>query len=206
MKHKFQEQDLGSVFEKPIILDSHNDSMLNVVDEETWLPIINLAGNTTFHIDIPKLKKGGLNIPFFAAFTEGYGKNIKKSISRTLALINALHFTEEKNLDSFKITSSLKDIIDTVNKGKIAAVPTIEGAYSLNEDYSLELLNQYNDLGIKLITLTWNYSNNLGEGAESIYNDVSKTASSGGLTKLGEKIILEMNRLEIGRASCRERV
>lgn len=59
----------------------------------------------------------------------------------------------------------------------------------------MELLSQYKDLGIKAITLTWNYSNNLGEGASKIYNDKKETPSSGGLTELGKKVVGEMNRL-----------
>ncbi len=186
-----------TAFNNPIILDTHNDTMMKVVDDETWLPKVNLGEGTSFHIDIPKLKKGGLNIPFFAAFNEGYDENTDRRISRTLALINALYFTEEKNPDTFKIARNLKDIVDIVNDGKISAVPTIEGAYSLDNDNSLELLHQYNDLGIKAIGLTWNYSNKLGEGVSKIYGDKAKTPSSGGLTELGEKIVLEMNKLGI---------
>lgn len=197
MKNKLDEIDLDNIFKKPITIDSHNDTMLHVIDEETWLPKTNLGENTSFHIDIPKLKKAGLNVPFFAAFTEGYGDNTERSISRTLALINALYFTEKNNLDTFRIAKNLKDIIKITNEEKIAAVPTIEGAYSLDKDHSLELLNQYKDLGIKLITLTWNYSNKLGEGASKIYGDEKKTPSSGGLTKFGEKLVSEMNRLGI---------
>lgn len=195
MNYNLDDLDLDSILKNPIIVDSHNDAMLNVVDDESWLPKIDLGESTSFQIDIPKLKKGGLNIPFFSAFTEGYGEDTDKSISRTLSLINGLYFTEKNNLDTFKITKSLKEIIETIEKGKIAAVPTIEGAYSLDKDYSLELLNQYNDLGIKVITLTWNYSNKLGEGVSKVYGDKKRTPSSGGLTELGEKIVLEMNKL-----------
>lgn len=186
------EYNLVKSFKKPYILDTHNDTMLRIIHQDTWLPRVDLGSSTDFHIDIPKLQKGGLNIPFFAAYTEGFGENTNKSISRTLALINALYFTEKKNSDSLKIIKSFKDIVDAINDGKIAAVPAIEGSYSLDRDYSFELLHQYKDLGIKAITLTWNYSNALGEGASKTYNDKSKTPSSGGLTEHGKNIIAEM--------------
>lgn len=189
--------NLDTAFKHPIILDSHNDTMMKVVDDKTWLPKVDLGKNTSFHIDIPKLRKGGLNIPFFAAYTEGYYGNTNRSISRTLALINGLYYTEKNNPDTFKISKDLNEIANAVNEKKIAAVPTIEGAYSLDDDHSLELLNQYNDLGIKAIGLTWNYSNKLGEGASRVYGDKKKTVSSGGLTEHGKKVILEMNRLGI---------
>ncbi|NLJ99041.1 MAG: membrane dipeptidase [Tissierellia bacterium] len=178
-----------------IVVDSHNDTMMKAINSTTWLPETDILENTNFHIDIPKLQAGGLNVPFFAAYTSGYYGNTPRSISRTLALINALHWTEENNSDVFKITTSLKEIEKAVHEGKIAAVPTIEGAYSLDEDNAIELLHQYYDLGIRAVGFTWNSSNDLGEGANRQYGDPERTPSSGGLTKLGEEVAKEMNRL-----------
>lgn len=180
-----------------IIVDSHNDTMMKCIDEETWLPKIDIGKSTDNHIDIPKLKKGRLNVPFFAAFTDGYHDNTPRSISRTLALINALHWTEENNKDEFKIVGSVDDILRTVDEEKIAAVPTIEGGYSFDENNALELIKQYYDLGIRAVAFNWNYSNSLGEGASRIYNDPKETPSHGGLTDLGKTLVYEMNRLGI---------
>lgn len=178
-----------------IVVDSHNDTMMKIIDEETWLPKVNIGENTENHIDIPKFKKGGINVGFFAAFTEGYYNNTERSISRTLALINALYWTESKNEELFKIASNIEEIRDSVKEDKIVAVPTIEGGYSFDKNNLKELLTQYNDLGIKAIAFNWNYSNNLGEGAASTYNDPNETISPLGLTKLGRELVLEMNRL-----------
>lgn len=180
-----------------IVVDTHNDTMMKVIDSITWLPKIDIKDNTKNHIDIPKLRAGGLNVPFFAAYTSGFYGNTPKSISRTLALINGLYWTEINNRDIFKITSSTKQIEKTVKEGKIAAVPTIEGAYSLDKNNAIGLVNQYYNLGIRVIGLTWNYSNNLGEGASRVYGDTPRTPSSGGLTSLGKEVIKEMNRLGI---------
>lgn len=178
-----------------IVVDGHNDTMMNIIDEKTWLPIVNIGDETRNHIDIPKLKAGGLNVPFFSAYTKGYCNNVAKSISRTLALINALYWTEEKNLDEFKIIKSVEEIEKAVIEKKIAAVPTIEGAYSLNKENAIELLKQYYDLGIKVVGFNWNYSNELGEGASRIFSDDLETKSSGGLTRLGQEVTRKMNEL-----------
>ncbi|GIN19428.1 MAG TPA: membrane dipeptidase [Bacillus bacterium] len=178
-----------------IITDGHSDTMSNVVDSSTWLPKVDIGKDTPFEVDIPKLQAGGLNVPFFAAYTSGYYNNTPRSISRTLALINALYWTEKNNPDTFKISTSLKEIEKTVHAGKIAAVPTIEGAYSMDEENAIELLHQYRDLGIKEIGFNWNYSNALGEGANREYNDPNRTPSEGGLTDLGAEVAKEMNKL-----------
>ena len=178
-----------------IIVDSHNDTMIKIIDEETWLPLVDIGKNTDFHIDIPKMKAGKLQASFFAAFSSE-GK-AKRSLSRSLALINALYWTEANNKDEFIITTTYNEIQDAILGGKIAAIPSVEGAYSITEQNYLDLIKQYYDLGIKAIALNWNYSNSLGEGASEEYADANKTKSAGGLTKLGEKTIKLMNELGI---------
>ncbi|MFA1820345.1 dipeptidase [Virgibacillus oceani] len=179
----------------PMVVDSHIDTLMKVVEDETGLPAVDIGEETDFEIDIPKLQEAGLHVPFMAAFTAGHYDDHAKNISDTLAPIHALYWTEKNNSESFTIASTLDEIRQAVKDEKIAAVPAIEGAYSLAGEHALELLHQYYDLGITTIGFTWNYSNALGEGADRVYNDRNNTPSDGGLTELGETIVKEMNRL-----------
>ena len=36
-----------------IIVDGHNDTMMKVIDKDTWLPKIDIGKDTNNHIDIP---------------------------------------------------------------------------------------------------------------------------------------------------------
>ena len=176
-----------------VVVDTHNDTMMKVVDPTTWLPSVNIGeGQTTFHIDIPKMQQGGLDVAFFAAYTTDCGSH-SLNVSRTLALNNALHWTVGNNPDLIGIATSFKEIHELTKKGKIAAVPAIEGAYSLRSSEDIELLHQYYDLGVRAVTLTHSASNCLGEGIYRQY--VDGTPSSGGLTDFGREVIREMNRL-----------
>ncbi|MEW8973733.1 MAG: dipeptidase [Tissierellaceae bacterium] len=188
-------EDRSNIHFNSIVVDGHNDTMMKVIDENTWLPKVNIGNNTDNHIDIQKLKKGGLNAPFFAAYTQGYYGNNPRSISRTLSLINALYWTEKENEDTFKISTCVREIEKFTRDGKIAAVPTIEGGYSLNKDNYMGLIRQYYDLGVRVLGFTWNYSNELGEGASGTYGDTSHTTSPKGLTDLGKELVGEMNKL-----------
>src|SRR5699024_6811632 len=193
-----QVQDAESIHFNSTVVDGHNDTMMKVVDEGSWLPETDIGEETSFQLDIPKLREGGIDAPFFAAYTSGYYNNNPRSISRTLALINALYWTEEQNPQDLNISSTTKEIRQTVKNNKIAAIPTIEGAYSLQEHNALGLLHQYYDLGVKVLGFNWNYSNALGEGADRVYGDPDRTASEGGLTDLGAEVAREMN--DIGMA------
>src|SRR5699024_5413203 len=163
-----------------IIVDSHVDTLTKVIDEETWLPTTDIGEDTSFESDIPKLKTGGIHVPFFAAYTPGFYNNTARSLSHTLAMIHALYWTETNNPADLKITPTTDEIFEALGEGKIAAVPSIEGAYSIDGNNAIELLKQYHDLGITTIGFTWNYSNVLGEGAHQVFGDQMKTPSSGG--------------------------
>ena len=65
-------------------------------------------------------------------YTSGYIEPDRAN-SRLLALINALHWTESMNKENFGLATSVKEIERLVHEGKSAGVPTIEGAYSLEE-------------------------------------------------------------------------
>lgn len=181
--------------DKFTLVDTHNDTMMHVVDEETWLPRLDIGQGTDLHIDIGKLEDGGIDIAYFAAFNEGFNRDTEKSLSSTLSLINALYFTEEKNRGRFKIIRELGDIEELLGEGKRGALPTIEGAYAFDGENSEELLNQFLDLGVRVIAFTWNYSNHLAEGISETYGEDLDEKSPEGLTSLGKKMIENMNNL-----------
>ncbi len=180
------------IHEDALVIDTHNDTMLRVIDRDTWLPVTDIGNLTSAQLDIPKMEAGGLDVAFFGSYTGGYTQ-IGRSGSRLLALINALHWTERMNSEKFGLATSVKEIEKLVREGKSVGVPTIEGAYSLEEYNAIELLHQYYDLGIRVVGLCWSNSNSLGEGVNERY--VDGTPSEGGLTELGVKVVKEMNKL-----------
>ncbi|MGE5630190.1 MAG: dipeptidase [Caulobacteraceae bacterium] len=191
-------ENAAKIHDDAIVVDTHSDTLLNILDRSTWLPAVNIAEETDFQLDIPKMQQGGVDVQTFGAYTSGYafstgGQNFIRGNSRLLALINGLRWTLENNQDTMELALSLEDINRILNDGKVAAVSSIEGGYSLNETTGLELLRQYHDLGVRMLALTWSNSNALGEGVNEAYRD--GTPSSGGLTELGREVIREMNRL-----------
>jgi membrane dipeptidase len=166
--------------------------MMKVVDLKTGLPKIDIGKETNFHIDIPKASVGGLNVAYFGAFSDYVGSDDISSIkanSKTLALLNALHWTVKNNVDTITIAKSVVEIKEAVLNRKIAAVPTIEGAYSLEKKNAIELLNQYYDVGVRVVGYVWNSPNALGSGTTGPIDM--------GLTELGYEVTKEMNRLGI---------
>lgn len=191
------EQD--SVEDISVVVDTHSDTLTKMLDDKTWLPSVDIGGDTTFDIDIPKLKRGGVDVQYFAAFTSGYYANGKpdypRANSRLLAQMNALYWTIGNNSQHIGLAKSMEDISRLIESDKISAVLSIEGTYSIGDENGKKLLRQYHDLGVRAAGLVWNHSNALGEGVNGTY--MYDMPSEGGLTELGREVVREMNRLGI---------
>ena len=147
------------------------------------------------HIDLPRLKKGGVNVPVFAAFApKSYYPN--RALDRSLAIINNMYHNIEKNPEYLELAHTAEDIKQIVlDKDKKAGILALEGMDAVKQPDGLNLLKQYRDLGVRIGGLAWNTSNELAEGLDSVYADGTK--SHEGLTEFGEKIVKKMNKFGI---------
>ncbi|RQD69429.1 MAG: membrane dipeptidase [Tindallia sp. MSAO_Bac2] len=185
------------IHQNAVVMDMHNDTMMKVVDENTWLPVINIGEETPadFQLNLKKAGEGGLDVAFYAAYTAyqtDFSDVMARTNSRSLALLHALHWTVAQNRDSMALAESLGEIEKGIQEGKHVAVASLEGMYQFGPEYSKELLHQYYDLGIRAAGMVWNTPNDLGAGA-----NVANHEENAGLTDKGIEMIGEMNRLGI---------
>lgn len=80
----------------------------------------------------------------------------------------------------------LTDLSETPSDGKVNALLTIEGGEPVE---SIEALEEFHSLGIRLMTLTWNRINKIGSGMMS--------GDEKGLTDFGKDIVRKMNGLNM---------
>jgi len=171
------------IHQKAIIVDGHCDTILEIMNHKRNLG----KKSTTGHLDIPRMKEGGINVQFFAVFIEDIYKP-DRSLKRTLQLIDCFYEEIEKNQDDISLVINYNQIKDVNRAGKIAAILSIEGGEALEGD--LGVLRVLYRLGVRLLTLTWNQRNRIADGM-----DESRTGS--GLTEFGLKVIDEMNDLRM---------
>lgn len=179
-----------------IVVDAHNDTLMKVIDEVSWLPVIDLGGPTPadFQLDLEKARAGGLDVAFYAAYTDYRTDSMyttARTNSRSLALINALFWNVGRNHDMV-LATSFRDIEMGLAEGKHVALASLEGMYQFTTGNAVQLLHQYYDLGIRAAGIVWNTPNSLGAGA-----NVHNKAPEAGLTEIGKEVIREMNRLGI---------
>ena len=206
----FSSKQPEEIHREALVLDAHNDLLLwltpphdlfpwEAEPPQSFLPVLNLNqdldGITRYgHIDLSKLKEGGLDVPFFAVFSsERYARG--RSLDKALAQVYAFHYNMKGNREKIAQARTLGDIEKLTRKGKIAAVLTVEGADYIEEPGGKELLHQLYDLGVKVLAPTWNYSNELAEGLYSEHWNGRPSPDNMGLTAYGENIVQKMNDL-----------
>jgi len=172
-------EQAAELHKRTVVLDAHCDTLTVLAQQNRNLGQLGKRG----HIDLPRLRVGGVNVQFFAAFIapEHYNAPLK----RALELIDIFYNEIERNKNYINHVNNFDDIIHTLSLNKIAALLCIEGGECL--EGSIEVLRQLYKHGVRCLTLTWNNSNELGNG-------VYATATSG-LTKFGFDVVEELNQL-----------
>lgn len=166
-----------------LVIDSHCDTVLRIIRAQGAFRLRD--EHTEGHVDIPRLRKGGVGLQFFAAYI---GPEFKpdRSIKRTLQLLDCLYAELDDNRDSLHLIQNVGDLEDARRLGKIGVLLSIEGGEALEGD--LAVLRIYHRLGFRAVGLTWNERNQIAEG-------VGDCRSGGGLTVFGVQVVEEMNRL-----------
>lgn len=167
---------------KKFTVDGHIDTLSNFFHQEDY---IFSEKNPNFHVDLPRLKKGEIGLQIFAVFVETKNST-ELGLKKTIIMIDKF-YQMLKKIDELELVTNYRSIEEVTNNNKIGALLAIEGGNSI---FDLSALRIFYHLGVRLITLTWNNNNQLATGINNL-----KSKSKQGLTELGKKITVEMNRL-----------
>lgn len=159
-----------------MIFDAHCDTMSRILDKGKQLL------SNDLEIDLRRMPKQYIQV--FAAFVDK--ENCEKTpLNRCLNIIERYHSEIEKNSGIIQHCTTYDEIMQALDGGKRAAILSVEGGEAL--DGNLSALWALYQLGVRLITLTWNYPNEIADGA--------LTETKGGLTPFGKTVVAEMNYL-----------
>jgi len=163
------------------IIDFHCDTIMKLMDNTQKL---NLKEND-LNVDILKLKKANSLAQFFALFVEM--DMVDDPLEYCLLMVDKFYEQLEKNSGEISLATNYKELMDNMNKGIISAFLTIEEGGVLKG--KIEQLRNFYRLGIRLLTLTWNFQNELG------FPNKNKEDTNKGLTSFGLEVVNEMNNL-----------
>ncbi len=162
-------------------IDWHCDTILRLTElgEAASLRQNNLG------VDIQKLQSAGSLAQFFALYID-LGEN-RDPLEWALSMLDRFYQELDSNKDSIQLARNYAELNANEQSGKISAFLTIEEGGALKGQIS-NLRNFYR-LGVRLITLTWNYPNEIG------FPNCRKECYFKGLTSFGQEVVFEMNRL-----------
>lgn len=163
------------------LIDMHCDTILKMMGSDEGF---NFEKNH-YGIDLSKLKKSNSMAEFFACFVDLKGD--KDPLERALDMVDRFYLELHKHEETIAIAKNYEEIMKNIKEDKISAILTIEGGEALKG--KLSNLRNFYKLGVRLITLTWNYENEIG------YPGCVEEFRDKGLTEFGKELIVEMNKL-----------
>lgn len=163
------------------IIDLHCDTILKLMEDKEKFEL----KQNPFSVDIEKLKKASSYAQFFALYIDLDEE--KDPLEYCLEMLDKFYVEIEKNKDDIGIARNYEEMLKNHKQGKISAFLTIEEGGALKG--KLHHLRNFYRLGVRLITLTWNYPNEIG------YPNCAAEFTNQGLTDFGKEVVYEMNRL-----------
>jgi membrane dipeptidase len=164
-----------------VTVDTHADTPTEWMQHPFDLGALNTRG----HFDYARMKAGGLDAEFFAAYVPAKYAN-KGAAAYCMKIMEAIHEMTDAYPATVRFAASTADIRNAAREGKRAILIGIEGGHAIED--SLELLRAFYRFGARYMTLTHTNTNNWADSS-------TDEAKHNGLTPFGKEVVLEMNRL-----------
>ena len=170
------------------LIDTHNDLPWAIRESETApmnVDAYDLRKKTSGHTDFERLRAGMVGAQFWSVYLPGDYRD--SGYARVqLEQIDIAKRVIAKYPERLELVRTSAGIRDAFARKKLGSLLGMEGGHAIEN--SLGALRAYYDLGARYMTLTHNVTLDWADAA----ND---SAKHGGLTKFGEEVVREMNRL-----------
>ncbi|MBE5962230.1 MAG: membrane dipeptidase [Lachnospiraceae bacterium] len=178
------------------VVDMHCDTISHIAEaRKAGEELISLRENS-LHLDLMKMKKADYLLQNFAMFVSL--KDHENPLEWCQYMIDTYYQELEKNKDLIAPIFSYSDICRNEEEGKISALLTIEEGGTAKGE--LANLRNFYRLGVRMITLTWNYKNEIGFPNRDALNpwlDERMPNTKDGLTSFGKEFVEEMECLHM---------
>ena len=194
-------EKVRGIHERVLTLDTHKDISAALAtsrsgdDErarEAYRKRFDPTVRGSNQVDFPKSREGGYDCAFYVVYV-GQGRvdggGFVQAKRQALLKFNAIHRMAEKYPEHIEIAYTPDDVRRIHASGRLVACIGIENGYPMGEN--LGLIKEFHKLGARYMGITHNRHNQLGD------SHTPKEPLHGGLSELGRKAIIEMNRVGI---------
>ena len=176
------------IHDRVITLDTHCDINVN-----NFTDSINYTQELDNQVNLPKMKKGGLDVAWFIVYTgqdtltdEGYSKAYENAMSK----FDAIHrLVKEIAPDEIELATTSDDVRRIDAAGKKVAMIGIENGYPIGMD--INNVKKFYDLGGRYMSLAHNGHSQL---SDSNTGERDSIWLHNGLSDFGKEVIKEMNK------------
>lgn len=177
---------------KILTVDTHCDTAFNLL-RTNWKigDRHDPAKRESGKIDLPRMKEGGLDAEFFAAFVgqgprtpEGYAK----AKDAAVRVIDAVWRMTEEYPQTIGLALAPVDAYRLKREGKLTAFIGMENGYPIGRD--LSLIDFFYRKGVRYITLCHSADNDICDSSTDRRDPEDK-----GLSEFGREVVAECNRL-----------
>lgn len=184
---QISDAEVMRVHHSMLLIDTHNDvPMKTVKGYDIGKPAP--KGST----DIARMKAGNVGAQFFSAYVPAKYAKQNKAAEHARVVINSIkNDIIARHPDTFYFARTADEIVGAHKRGKIAALIGLEGGHAIEDN--LKILHEFYDSGVRYMTLTHTNTNNWADSSGDITD--MNVKHHGGLTKFGQDVVREMNRL-----------
>ncbi len=181
------------IHDRVLTLDTHADTPIRMIEPGFDLSERHDPYETGSKVDYPRMKEGGLDAVFFAAFVaqdirDDNGNERAKNL--VLEMIDAVIASTQDNSEAVGLALNPDDAYELERANKRAIYIGIENGYPIGDDISN--VEEFFNKGVRYITLVHSSNNDLADSATD-----AKGPEHQGISKFGEQVVKEMNRLGI---------
>jgi membrane dipeptidase len=171
------------------LIDGHNDVLWELRKQVGYdLDRLDLAEpRPELMTDIPRLREGAVGGQFWSVYVPSDLPG-HRAVTATLEQMDALRMVVRRYSAAFTLATTANGIVRAARSGRVASLAGMEGGHSIA--CSLAALRMFAALGARYMTLTHNDNTPWADAATDV-------PAHGGLTRFGEEVVREMNRLGV---------
>jgi membrane dipeptidase len=169
------------------VIDGHNDLPWAIRESATApmdVAAYDLGTKSAGDTDLKRLREGGVGGQFWSVYIPA---EVPGGFARTqLEQIDIARRVIARYPDALEFAGTAAETRRAMKRDRVASLLGIEGGHAIEN--SLGALRAYYDLGVRYMTLTHSRTLDWADAA-------GDTPRHGGLTKFGEEVVREMNRI-----------
>lgn len=184
---KVPEKRIKKIHDKVLTVDTHCDTPMALLNDEFDIGKRNAPPQS--RVDFPRMKEGGLDAIFFAAFTgqrDRTEENTENAYKRANEMIDAIYKVCDKYNEMAEVALASDDAYRIEKEGKRAIYIGMENGFPIGT--KIERVSGYYDRGVRYITLCHSSNNDICDSSTD-----KKGPEHNGLSRFGKEVVKEMN-------------